>query len=304
MNLKSTFRYIFLFLFFSLSFSSVTKGQNKITNPSITVGDLKVRMLRDVQIYLQVSLLSGIEHSEANKMVGNKDSALTPVNAFFIQTPHHLVLVDAGMGKVPGEESGFLVNQLKEAGVTPADIDLILITHFHFDHIGGLISQDGKRAFPNATVRVSQVESDFWLRDSSLIPTDLRARAAMIKSVLSPYISAKAYLPFSSNENLGDGIKPLAANGHTVGHTVFAFPSKGNSLWCIGDLIHFGDIQFKQPNVAIVFDSNSPMAIASRNEFFQQAAKEHITLAGAHLPEVIRIEKNGDAFVATPVSSH
>jgi glyoxylase-like metal-dependent hydrolase (beta-lactamase superfamily II) len=298
--MKPAFLVVFLAVSATLPFSSVTMGQTKHANSDLAVGDLKVRVLQDAQIYLQNSYLSGIEANEAKKLTGGVDSVLTPVNAFLVQTPNRIILVDTGIGGT----SGHLMKQLNDAGINPSKVDLILITHFHFDHIGGLTSSEGKKLFPNAVVRVSKAESDFWMRDASLIPENLRERAANIKAVLAPYVSTKSYLPFLPYENLGEGIKAISANGHTPGHTVYSFSSKGKELWCIGDLIHFGLVQFSHPNVGITFDSNAQMAIGSRIDFFQRAAKAHIVLAGAHLPEIVRLEKKGDAFVATPVNAH
>ena len=287
-----------------LLFALETMGQIKQANQALAVGDFKVRTLQDAQIYLQTSFLSGIERDEAKKLTGGLDSVLTPVNAFLVQTPNHIILVDAGIGKYPGEDSGHLMEQLNDAGIDPAKVDLILITHFHFDHISGLISPEGKKIFPNAIVRASKAESDFWMRDDSLIPENLRERAAKIKVVLAPYVSTKSYLPFLPDENLGDGIKAISANGHTPGHSIFSFSSKGKELWCIGDLIHFGLVQFEHPSVGITFDSDGQMAIAARIDFFQRAVKAHIVLAGAHLPVMVKLEKKGDAFIAKPVSAY
>jgi len=298
--MKPAFLVVFLTVIITLSFTSVTMGQTKHANSDLVVGDVKVRMLQDAQIYLQNSYLSGIEANEAKKLTGGVDSVLTPVNAFLVQTPNRIILVDTGIGGT----SEHLMKQLNDAGINPSKVDLILITHFHFDHIGGLTSSEGKKLFPNAIVRVSKAESDFWMRDTSLIPENLRDRAANIKAVMAPYVSTKSYLPFLPDENLGEGIKAISANGHTPGHTVYSFSSKGKELWCIGDLIHFGLVQFEHPSVGITFDSNGQMAIGSRIDFFQRAAKAHIVLAGAHLPEMVRLEKKGDAFVATPVSAY
>lgn len=302
--MKLAFQSIFLAVIITLQFSLVTVGQTKPANPVLTVGELKVRVLQDAQIYLQNSYLTGIEANEAKKLTGGTDSVLTPVNAFLVQTPNRTILVDTGAGKYPGEDSGHLMERLNDAGIDPAKVDLILLTHFHFDHIGGLTSPEGKKLFPNAIVRASKAENDFWMRDASLIPENLRERAAKIKNILAPYVSTKSYLPFLPDENLGEGIKAIAANGHTPGHTVYSFSSKGKELWCIGDLIHFGAVQFEHPLVGISFDSNAQMAITSRIDFFQRAAKAHIVLAGAHLPEMVRLEKKGDAFVATPVNAY
>jgi glyoxylase-like metal-dependent hydrolase (beta-lactamase superfamily II) len=303
MSSKVAIRYGFFTVMIALVFNPVSLGQIIHVRHFLKVGDLKVWMLQDAQIYLQISSLSGIDHNDAMKLTGSRDSVQTPVNAFLVQTPNHLVLVDAGLGKYPGEDSGHLMDQMKDAGIDPDRVDLILITHFHIDHIGGLISADGKRLFPNAIVRVSQAESDFWMRDSSLIPINLRQNAVKIRTILAPYCSAKDYLPFLPNADLGEGIRALPAHGHTPGHTVYAFSSKGDEIWCIGDLIHFGTVQFKHPSVGIVFDNDGQTAIDSRIDFFQHAATAHIILAAAHLPDMVRLKKDGDSFIKTKVDT-
>ncbi len=303
MRTNRTLLYAFLAFFTITVYAFEPVGQNKKTNQELTVGDIKVSKIQDAEIYLNLSLLSGIEHQEALQLTSGRDSILTPGNAFLVQTPKHTILVDAGIGKKGGENAGHLVDQLKIAGVDPDQVDIILITHFHFDHIGGLLTADGKLMFPKAVVRAPKSESDYWLGDSSKLPTEQRERAEQIKSVLEPYIKAGLYQPFLPDETLGDGIKALSANGHTIGHTVYSFSSKGKDLWCIGDLIHFGDIQFTKPSAGVVFDTDSSMAIRERLNFFQQAASGNIIIAGAHLPEMVRIKKSGNSFAVIPVKS-
>jgi glyoxylase-like metal-dependent hydrolase (beta-lactamase superfamily II) len=303
MRISRILLYLF-FAFFTITvYTSEAVGQNKKANQELEVGDIKVSKIQDAEIYLNLSLLSGIEHLEALQLTSGRDSIQTPVNAFLVQTPKHIILVDAGIGKSGGEKVGHLTDQMKIAGVDPTQVDLILITHFHFDHIGGLLTVDGKRMFSKAIVRAPKSESDYWLGDSSKLPADQRERAQQIKATLQPYIQAGKYQAFLPNESLGDGIKALPANGHTIGHTVYAFSSKGSDLWCIGDLIHIGDIQFTKPSVGVVFDTDSPMAIRERLNFFQQAASGNVIIAGAHLPEMVHIKKSGNSFVVVPVKT-
>jgi len=284
-----------------MSFASGLKAQTTHPNQSFNIGDIKITKIEDSQIYLPVSYLQGIDAKEANKMEGGKDTVLTPVNAYLIQLSGKNILIDAGMGKVPGENSGHLMEHLKAAGVEPSAIQEIFITHFHYDHIGGLLNSQGERAFPKATVRVSQVESDFWTQDTSQLPQSVRKRAAQIQSILKPYKMANLYKPISVTENLGEGIKAIPAYGHTIGHTVYSFTSKGKTVWCIGDLIHYGAIQFQKPNVSVVFDTDNKKAIASRTLFFDQAAKESAAIAASHLFDILLLQKQDDGYKTTPL---
>jgi glyoxylase-like metal-dependent hydrolase (beta-lactamase superfamily II) len=259
-------------------------------------GEFRVRVIRDARIQLPVADLNGIDLKLASQLIGGGDSAWTPVNAYLVRTPEHTVLVDTGAGKHPEEDSGHLMEGLKSAGVQAAKIDLILITHFHFDHIGGLTSPEGKRMFPYAVVRVPEAEHAFWMQDPKSIPVFMRERAQKIRAIFAPYIAAKAYLPFGPKDVLGPGIMAMPAPGHTPGHSTYSFTSKGTELWCIGDLIHFGAIQFNRPSVGVRYDIDAVDAVAARLRCFERAVSSKCLLAGTHLPVPVRLIKRGDGF--------
>jgi len=266
-----------------------------------TLGKLEVITLQDGQIELNAGLLKGIEPADAKALLGGKEIASTSINTFLVRTKDQLVLVDTGTGGNGEGPTGHLQERLNSAGIEPSQIDLVLITHFHFDHVGGLVNPDGTRAFPKAIVRVSQAEHDYWLGDPAKLPESIKGRIEGLKKALAPYQAAGTYRPFGPSEEPAKGIRALAAGGHTVGHTVFAFGSGKDEVWCIGDLIHFGAIQFERPSAAVAFDTDSEKAIPARKDFFTRAAKQHVTLAAVHLafPGLVHLEPKGEGFVAT-----
>ncbi|WLT32193.1 MBL fold metallo-hydrolase [Geothrix sp. PMB-07] len=293
--------FIASFLLCGIALSQPAVTSTPVPLKPIQVGQLKVWALRDGLISLEGSLLSGITPTEVRRLLGGKDAAATPVNTFLVKLPGKTVLVDTGIGKDPEEDSGHLSEGLAAAGVTPTDIDLIVITHYHFDHIGGLLKADGSRAFPKARLCVPRSEQAFWFEDEAKLPERLRGRIPKLKAIFAAYEAAGAFLVFEDGAELTPGLRSVSAHGHTGGHTVYAFTSGGRELWCIGDLIHFGAVQIEHPEVGISFDLAGAKAIQVRQDLFRKAAQAKVVLAGAHLPELVQLEAKGTGFVATPV---
>src|ERR1700733_12707502 len=132
----------------------------------LQVGDLEVTALWDGAASFDPQWLRGRTRIDAAEQALLKDPHLLDVSdtAFLVNTGKQLILVDAGSGAwFGGGALGHLVGNLRSAGYTPEQVDLVLVTHLHSDHIGGLTTQDGKRVFPNAEVYVAKAESDFWL---------------------------------------------------------------------------------------------------------------------------------------------
>jgi glyoxylase-like metal-dependent hydrolase (beta-lactamase superfamily II) len=230
-------------------------------------------------------------------------------NAFLIDTGAHKVLVDTGNGD-KGPDVGHLRRNLAAAGYKPEQIDLILITHFHGDHIGGLTT-NGKPAFPNATVRADRHETDYWLSpagETAAKPDD-KARFTVAHAAFAPYQAAGRLKPFDSPTELVPGIKSMPDYGHTPGHSAYLVQSAGQTLLLLGDTLHAAPVQFASPNVTIAWDWDEAKARAARLKAFTAAAKGGWWIAGAHLPfpGTGHIKAQGQGFVFVPAktdSSH
>lgn len=194
------------------------------------------------------------------------------VNAFLILPEK--ILIDTGVG-------GELLNALSAQKVTPEEITVVLLTHAHFDHISGLIDQNGKANFPNAEIYFAQAELDFWLNvaDEKKLPNK-----ELLKNVLAAY---QYNTPESKVKitQLGGEILPKIfahdASGHTPGHTIFETPE----LWLVGDLIHSAAWQVTNPEVYADFDIDPKKASECKREFYAKIAASNKKIAGAHLPE-------------------
>ncbi len=230
----------------------------------------------------------------------------TSVNAFLVNTGSKLVLIDSGTSK-PGSPmpSGVLQN-LKASGYTPEQVDIVLITHMHGDHTGGLLDSNGKPAFPNATIWTAKAESYYWLSTdiAAKSPADAQPRFKMARDIAAPYLATDRWKTFENGFEHVPGIKAVASSGHTPGHTVYEITSDGQTLVAIGDTVHSVAVQFTEPNVSCDYDKDQPEAIASRLALFKSLSARNTLVAGAHLPfpGIGRLHVDGeDTYTWVPV---
>jgi glyoxylase-like metal-dependent hydrolase (beta-lactamase superfamily II) len=229
----------------------------------------------------------------------------TSVNAYLINTGTRLVLVDTGAGSLFGPTLGRVLVNLQASGYRPEDVDDILLTHLHPDHVGGLAA-NGVRVFPNATIHVDKRETDYWLSQANLdaAPKDSRGFFQGAMASLNPYVGAKRIATFSGDGEPVPGIKAIASHGHTAGHTSYLVESGGRSLLLVGDLIHVPAVQLAHPEVTIAFDSDAAAAAASRGAVFRKAAREGTLIGAAHIayPGLGHLRTAGSGYEWVPAA--
>ncbi len=275
----------------------------------VSVGTFEVTALSDGWLNLEpTKLLQGRSSEQITQDLAAAhihEPVTTSMNAFLVNTGTKLVLIDTGGGGSMGTDGGKLMQSLKNAGYTPAQVDEIYITHLHGDHVGNL-STGGKPNFPNAIVRADKADAGFWLDEATMAAAAEGSKPffKMAQDAVNPYVKAGKFKPFDGNTELTPGIRSVAQHGHTPGHNSYLIESGQQKLEVIGDMIHVGAVQFPHPEVVISFDSDSKTAAADRRKAFDDAAKDGRLVAAAHLsfPGIGYINAEGTGYRWVPVN--
>ncbi|APW40870.1 MBL fold metallo-hydrolase [Rhodoferax koreense] len=273
------------------------------------LGDFEITTLYDGDVNLDMHLMQANEQLLAPLLKADfSDTKFYKgyVCGFLINTGSRLILVDAGSGGHWGPPTlGKLLANLKASGYQPEQVDTVLITHLHPDHVPGIELPDGNRAFPNAKIRMARAESDFWLSKSTQTkaPPEAQEFFDIAQKAAAPYIKAGQWLPFDGDTELLPGIMPIPIAGHTPGHTGYEVSSKGQVLLIWGDVVHAEPVQIPHPEITIAFDADSESARISRQDLFQSLSSSGKLIAGPHMPfpAIGHIRKDADGYVWVPI---
>lgn len=260
------------------------------------IGDLEIIALSDGHNQLSASFFSNTDATSST------ESYKTAVNVYLVKLGEQLILIDSGNGDRASGESSLMAQALEAAGYREDEVDIVLLTHFHGDHINGLLKDDERR-FTQAKVYAAKEEVAYWLSEEKMMqaPEGARASFAQAQKVLAPYQDSGQFEEFEAGQIIMDGVKSVFAPGHTPGHSGFFFDTgaeQGFLMW--GDIVHNLPLQFADPEITIVFDSDKPQAIKTRREMFELVADEPVVVAGTHIdfPGMGQVTKKSDGSYA------
>jgi glyoxylase-like metal-dependent hydrolase (beta-lactamase superfamily II) len=219
------------------------------------------------------------------------------VCCLLIDTGEHKILIDTGCGSGFQSTTGKLVGNLEAEGINRSDIDIIIHTHGHMDHVAGSFDAAGKPVFPNAHFVVAKKEWECWV-------------SRVERPQLSPMFGSarKYYLPIPEKFELVDdqseplpGFKFLAAPGHTPGSIALSLSSGKSSLLCIGDMIH-APLEFTDPGHYSFLDVDPEQAIHTREQILSSAARLHLPVFASHFafPGLGKIVQKGEILAWRP----
>lgn len=264
------------------------------------IGDAQVTVLTDGATEFTEDLFPGQTHEHLQEVLARRNAHAieTNFNAILIKNGGKTVLCDAGPRDLFGPTCGFLPDAMRAAGTAAGDVDTLVATHLHPDHIAGMITAEGAAAFPNAELVVTQGEHAFWSSEAATsgLPDPLPDWAGLARAVLAAYADRLRIVGDTDEVTPGLSLMPLA--GHTPGHAGWRLSSGSAQLIHVGDIIHAPALQATDPNIAIAFDMDMDTARETRKKLLDELATDGALFTGGHFlhPAFCKAVRDGDGY--------
>lgn len=235
-----------------------------------------------------------------------RDRLMLPFNPVVVNTGSKLIAIDAGFGPAVLAESGGMIgqtqNNLAAAAIDINTIDAVVISHFHGDHINGLVT-DGKPSYPNAEVMVPAPEWAYWMDDGNMSRAPAARKAAFdtVRRVFG--IVGDRVTTYDPGKEVAPGILSVAAYGHSPGHTVHIVQSGNSSLMIQADTTILPQLFVRHPDWHVMFDMDPLLAEQTRRRIYDQLVADRMLVHGYHFPfpSLAFIERNGTAYREAPL---
>jgi glyoxylase-like metal-dependent hydrolase (beta-lactamase superfamily II) len=231
------------------------------------------------------------------------DTLGIPFTALVVNTGNRMVLIDAGNGGMASPTAGQLAENMTAAGIEPAAIDSVVVSHFHGDHINGIRAKSGELVFPNAEILVPEGEWAFWMDEgqASRAPEAMKGGFKAARRVFGP--NAKQVRRFAADADVLPGVTAVPAPGHTPGHSAFRIASGNQAMLLLSDTTNHPALFVRNPTWQAVFDMDGDKAIETRRRLLDMAVADRLLVQGYHYPFPAsgHIAKDGDRYRYVPI---
>lgn len=255
----------------------------------ITLGDFEVTTFSDGHIPLPSDFPApnapATEREAAMQRAGYVGNPYkSPINVTLIKTPNDLILVDMGSGPRFVSTAGKLEASLGDAGVDPAEVTKVVVTHGHPDHLWGAVNDFDELSFPEAEYYVAEKEFAFWMGDDAMnsLPEDRKSFAVGAKSRFKAIEDKLKFV--KEDDEIVSGLAVIETNGHTQGHISFELKSGSDSLVVLGDALTNSVISFEHPDWKPAADHVPDLAVATRKRLLDRLHHSKSKIIGYHLP--------------------
>lgn len=264
------------------------------------VGDILVTTINDGIHQISFDDIVGVDKKLCEAAHTGEYRSAPPwltINTYLVRTGDKLVLIDSGFADETPFVGG-LVPNLATLGVSPADIDTIVMTHMHPDHEAGLIDRDKRAVFPNAELVVHEAENAFWQDDAALARASEAGKGDFVRARDALAAYAGRVRQVGDDAEVAPGMRAVGTPGHTPGHTAWLVESGGDALLVWGDIVHLPGVQFALPEAGVVFDIDSKAAAKTRRRVLDMVAAEKLRVAGIHhdFPAFGHVKSAGEGF--------
>jgi glyoxylase-like metal-dependent hydrolase (beta-lactamase superfamily II) len=271
------------------------------------VGDIVVTAISDGFLDGTLDVLRNIDVEEARRILTDnfRPARRTAVNAFLVWSAGRLALIETGSGNYLQATAGKVLANIRAAGVDPAAIEAVLLTHMHPDHSAGLTDMaTGARNFPNAELVMHENEPAHWFDDAKMAQGTDREKRLYFQAgreQVAPY--RDRWRLFREGE-VFPGVTAIPRLGHTPGHTTYMISSGSEQLLIWGDAVHVPEVQTAHPEACMDFDTDKTMAEASRRKVFDMAATDRLLVTGMHLhfPGFAHLVRDGAGYRLIPAA--
>ncbi|MEP7029951.1 MAG: MBL fold metallo-hydrolase [Pseudolabrys sp.] len=204
--------------------------------------------------------------------------------ALLINTGSKLILIDTGTAGQVVDTAGSMMANLAVAGVKPEQIDTVIISHFHPDHIDGIKTKDGDKVFANAEILVPEPEWKYWMDEANMRGVKDNVHLYFLNARRIFKDIAKDVRQYKPGAEVAPGIESIAAYGHTPGHTAFAIHSGNQSMLAMSDTVRNPYLFARHPDWQPIFDMDGPLAVKSRRRMLDRAAADRMLVEAYHFP--------------------
>ncbi|HEY0236431.1 MAG TPA: MBL fold metallo-hydrolase [Afipia sp.] len=278
------------------------------------VGDIEVAVVSDGAntFPLADKFILNASKDEVNAALGKAFLPQDKVTIHFaplaINTGGKLVVIDTGNGPAANVASkgavGQFANNLKAAGIDPNNVDVVVISHFHPDHVNGLLTSENLPAFPNAEILVPATEFKFWMDDGEMSRAPAGRMTDLFKNNRRVFETAlqKKVTPYEWDKEVVPGLLPVGTVGHTPGHTSFILSSGSERVFIQSDVTNYPALFVNNPGWHANFDQDGAVAESTRRRVYDMLVAERLKVQGFHFPfpAIGNVEKDGTGYRLVP----